>query len=291
MSDRTGSGRPPQGWELLIMGGGLAMLVGSFLQFLTVSSDADDRHWNAWSNAFNLFPVSAIVVLLGVAAAGELVLTRYTSSRLSERVGGFSWPEIRLLIGFLSTLTMLGYLVREIPSIGNGAGLFIVLIGAASLFAGGLAERRQKGGGAGGTRLDRRQPGNGDWLVMLSGGAMIIGSLLTVYGGDIKDATGWASNLFGVFTVPVLLGAVTAARVAMISFGNGGTQSQVAGIEWVRIQTLIGTWAAMMMIGFAVSDPGSGLEIDREAGFWIMFAAALGLAFGAYMREREARAS
>lgn len=96
---------------------GAVVLIGSFLPFVTASDtaigDVLEIDWNAWSNALNIFPVTGLVVLYAVVAAGHLALTRLADATLPERVLGLGWRDVRLLAGLLATVTMLGYLLRD----------------------------------------------------------------------------------------------------------------------------------------------------------------------------------
>ena len=308
-ADAGRPGTPIPQWELVVMISGAAVLIGSFLPFISISEGelgpgAPDFSWNAWSNALSLFPVSVLVVLYAVVAAGQLALARFTESTLPDRVAGFSWPELRLLSGMLATLTMVGYFARSWPGGGvdREIGLYVVTLGAIGLLVGAVMERGQSGHSASAEgEAGARQPTQGDIAIMVAGAAILLGSLLTVYTDVAAEGSGtgsaWAEGLFPLFVIPVVLGAAMAAQIALTTFGAARIPDRILGVEWNKVHLAFGVHAALMMLGFLVGTfyftvLGESIpEPEEGTGFWIMLVGALGLAGGAILRTRESTAS
>lgn len=312
---------PPRPWELIATAAGAVALVGSFLTFFSVPEEAlggadfsAGLSWSAWSNSFNLFPVAALVSLFAVAMGAQLALARYTGTTLPEEAGGFNWSELRLLLGVLGTLTMLGYLLRSFEIAGadlgveRGVGLWLVTLALVALLVSAVIERLEgRSPGAGRLRAGGELSQSGI-IIMVAGAALLIGSFLTVInieaGGESESLTAWSGWLFPLYFVPVLLGVVMAGQLALRTFASASLPERILGLGWEKIHLAFGAHAAVMMLGFLISEPflsifglnfaelaaaGGGEEVGvgKGIGFWIMLVAALGLAFGAFRRHGE----
>lgn len=271
------------------MASGLLMLIFSFLAWYKVE---DFDSWSAWSNAFNLFPLATLVVLIGAVLAAGVAASRFGGTSLPDRVGGFTWPDLRLLFGVLATLTLLAYVLRsfgEDAGIDKGIGLIITLLAAIGFLVGAVLERQEstpsavaeEAGGAG-------QPSPATLVLIGAGVLILIGSFLTAASSDGDSRSAWGEILFPLYTLPALLGVVIAAQVALAEF----TQTRIPallGVGWAKIRLAFAGWAALMMICLLVGRISvEGSEVSKGVGFWIMLIASIGLVVGAVMREGEA---
>jgi hypothetical protein len=132
--------------DIVILGAGVLMLVGSFLPFYKAETAAffaiSTQSWNAWSTAENqlLFPIATLVVLFGIAMAAHVALTTF-SVDLPRRPLGFTWDQIHLVLGFHATIIMFAFLLRDptFPaSIERSIGMWLMLLAAIGLLVGGV---------------------------------------------------------------------------------------------------------------------------------------------------------
>ena len=57
------------------------------------------------------------------------------------------------------------------------------------------------------------------------------------------------------------------------------------GFAWAQIHLLLGVWAAVMMLSFAVGNVVvSPLTLSKGTGFWLMLVGAIALAVGAIVQ-------
>ncbi len=310
---------------------GVVMLIASFLPFFKIGAEGlkEDLSWSAWSNALSLFPLATISVLLVIALAVQVAVARFSGAALPERVAGFGWPQIRLLVGVLVTLTMLAYLFRSFgedsdATASHGIGNYLAVLAGIGVIAGALMERSSSPASSGADPASGAAGGvtPGDWVLMASGVVLLIGSFLTVVGSDggeygVADSNAWGEGYFPLFVLPALLGVVVAVVAALQAFTGAHLPDRVLGVSWREIDLSFAGWAALMMICFLIGKLVFEFELDdfdipagfesqvsesdipqveasREVGFWVMLIASLGLSAGAFMRyrlpEREAGA-
>ena len=279
------------------MASGAVMLIFSFLAFYKVDGGdfVESDSWSAWSNAFNFFPLATLLVIAGVALAAEVAIRRFGNVSVPDRVAGFTWGQLRLIVGALATLVMLGYLLRSFGDAGGdgglskGIGLFLTTLAMIGLLVSAVMERSEAGAEPAAGAVGRHEPLPGDWLVIGGGVVILIGSFLNVVGGDFSDSTSaWGQGLFPLYTIPVLLGVVMAAQVAASAFADVRIPNRLLGFNWSQIHLVLAFFAAFMMVSFLigrVSIDGSGA--GKEIGFWFMLLASLALAAGAFLKAQE----
>jgi hypothetical protein len=125
--------------ELTIMIAGAVMLIGSFLSLYSGGGST-----SAWSS--HLFPLATLMPIYGVIMGGEIALTRFTSVKLPERIGGFTWEQLHLALAIFAALLALSFLIVKNP--GLGGGVFIELIAAAGLVYGAVLLQKERHTGA-----------------------------------------------------------------------------------------------------------------------------------------------
>lgn len=131
MADR---GQPtPAEWAIL--GGGAAALIGSFLEFALERS--------AWGRVW--FPIVTLIPVYCVVMAVHVAITRFASANLPDRVAGFSWEQLHLVLGFFATLMALFWLVAGEDL---GPGIWLMLLGAAAALVGAVMNQRERATGA-----------------------------------------------------------------------------------------------------------------------------------------------
>lgn len=282
--------------EIVVIAGGVLMLIFSFLAWYKLDETAftEGQSWSAWSNAFNLFPLATLIVIVGALLAVAVAATRIGGIALPDKLFGFTWSEARLTFGLLATLTLIAYLIRSFGAgsgFSKGIGLYIATAGAICILVGAVIERL----GAASDAEPSRPAGSGSGgpspaaLVLLGAGVLIlIGSFLAAVSSDGDSKSAWGEGFFPLYTLPALLGVVIAAQAALAEFASVRLPA-VLGLSWSKIRLSFGAWALLMMVCFLLGRVVvEGAEISKGVGFWIMLVAAIGLLVGAVMREQEA---
>jgi hypothetical protein len=131
--DRTSSPTPA---ELTIMIAGAVMLIGSFFDFA--------GSVNAWGTY--LFPVATLLPLYGTVMALEIGLTKFANVSLPQRVVGFTWEQMHLVLGILAGFMAVGWLVTDISS--RGFGYWLEVLGGIAVAAGAVVLQRERNTGA-----------------------------------------------------------------------------------------------------------------------------------------------
>ena len=126
--------------ELIIMIAGAVMLVASFLKFAQV----DVNSASAWGQY--LFPIATLLPLYGVIMAAEIALTKFSTVKLPEKLVGFTWEQVHLVLGLLAGLMAIGWLITDIR--GKGIGYWLEVLGGIALAVGALMMQRERQTGA-----------------------------------------------------------------------------------------------------------------------------------------------
>lgn len=121
--------------EIAILAGGVVALVGSFLDFAGETS--------AWGSGW--FPVVTLIPLYGVVMALHVALTKFASVDLPDRIVGFTWEQLHLVLGFFAALMSLFWLVAAEDT---GAGLWLMLLGSIALVVGAVMLQNERSTGA-----------------------------------------------------------------------------------------------------------------------------------------------
>jgi hypothetical protein len=131
----------PTPGELVGIGAGVVLLVGSFLPFYSLDvAGFRSEDLSAWSNDLNLFPLTTLVVLLGVATAARLAVARFGSA---PDAAWMRWGEYDLVLGVLAAITVLAYMFRDLGPYDSGIGAWLVLVGALALAVSAVMRNRE----------------------------------------------------------------------------------------------------------------------------------------------------
>jgi hypothetical protein len=126
----------------------------------------------------------------------------------------------------------------------------------------------------------------GNLVILVAGVAILLGSFLPFYKFAGTSFNAWSTDvfLFGVATLPALLGVIMAAQVALTAFANANLPRRVLGFTWDQIHVAFGFQATVTMVAFFVRDK---TILDFGIGFFLMLLASIALLVGAIMRQRE----
>jgi hypothetical protein len=122
--------RQPTVVEIVMFAGGVVTFIFSFLHFVA------DR--NAWSSDFfGLFPITALIALVGLAMAVFVALELFVGFRLGTFLT-FNHKQIYVTWGIFAGGLMLCYLIMDKHGADTGAGLWLMLIGSLAMAAGSI---------------------------------------------------------------------------------------------------------------------------------------------------------
>jgi hypothetical protein len=135
--------------NIVILAAGVVMLVGSFLDFYSISGFGGKASFSAWSggSGFGIFGIATVVVLCGVVMAAQVGITAFASGvTVPDKVLGLTWDQIHLALGFQAALMMLAFLIRSKGPLSFGIGFWFMLLAGIALLVG--AVMRVTGAGA-----------------------------------------------------------------------------------------------------------------------------------------------
>jgi hypothetical protein len=125
---------------------------------------------------------------------------------------------------------------------------------------------------------DRQSPTPGEIVIMAAGAVMVIFSFLHFAG----DRSTWQSPFFPIATLLPLYGLVMGLQVALTRFAGVDLPDSVLGFTWEQIHLALGAMAALMAIGWLLTDYG-----DKQIGEWFEILGGIALVVGAVMLQRE----
>ena len=122
--------RQPTVVEIVMFAGGVVTFIFSFLHFV------DDV--NAWSSdAFGLFPITALIALVGLAMAVFVALELFAGFQLGTFLT-FNQKQIYVTWGIFAGGLMLCYLIMDKHGVDTGVGLWLMLIGSLAMAVGSI---------------------------------------------------------------------------------------------------------------------------------------------------------
>jgi hypothetical protein len=129
--------------EKLIVGGGILMLIASFLPWYRVSfADILTISRNGWESPGAIWSILATII--AVALAATIVAVKFGNVTLPD-LGSITWGQLYLGAGALVGLLILLKLINESSSISYG--FFLGIIAAGAIAAGGyLVYTEEKSG-------------------------------------------------------------------------------------------------------------------------------------------------
>lgn len=294
--DAAGDGTSPgaaklSGGEVVIVGGGALLLIGSFLEWFGADNRAFSVSWSGWTNSLSMFPLVPLSAALGVSVALAVLLEKYSEVSVPSQLAGLRRSDVEPVVAVLIALTTLSYPLRSIEGIDPGVGAWLGSVGAAALAVGTFMRRKELDhpmtpddqGATGETR-------NAAYAVLGGAAAILLGSILDIFKfPDEAGNSAWTTGLFPLTLLPVFLGLVVAVPVGLEITGNGAQPKSVAGISWRVVRPLFALWTAIMMLCLLVGEPfvsGVGVDVSREPGFWLMLLGSAALAGGSIAIHR-----
>jgi hypothetical protein len=122
--------RQPTVVEIVMFAGGVVTFIFSFLHFV-----ADLNAWS--SDAFGLFPITALIAIVGLAMAVFVALEVFVDFRLGTFLT-FTYKQVYVTWGIFNGGLMLCYLIMDKHGVDAGAGLWLMLIGSLAMAVGSI---------------------------------------------------------------------------------------------------------------------------------------------------------
>lgn len=116
---------------------------------------------------------------------------------------------------------------------------------------------------------------------------MLLFSFFAFFKFGDNSYSAWSGDVPGLFPIslyPVLFGVAMAAQIALTRFANVKLPDHVLGFTWKQIHLILGAFAALLMLGYLITEKGSA---DFGFGFFIMLLGSIALVVGAVMYRNE----
>lgn len=125
---------------------------------------------------------------------------------------------------------------------------------------------------------DQQSPTPGEITIMAAGAVMIIFSFVSFAG----DTSTWGKGLFPIATLLPLYGLIMGLQIALTRFASLKLPDSVLGFSWEQVHLALGAMAAVMAVGWLLTDYGS-----KQVGMWFEIIGGIALVVGAVMLQRE----
>jgi hypothetical protein len=125
---------------------------------------------------------------------------------------------------------------------------------------------------------DQQSPTPGEITIMAAGAVMIIFSFVSF----ANDRSAWGRGLFPIATLLPLYGLVMGLQVALTKFTPLRLPRSLLGFTWEQIHLALGAMAALMAIGWLLTDAG-----NKQIGMWFEILGGIALVVGAVLLQQE----
>ena len=135
--------------DIIIMAAGAVMLIASFLTFYEVKAFGGSISSTAWGgdSGLKMWPLCWWPVLFGVLMAVHVAITKFANVKLPEQILDFTWNQIHFVLGAISALLMLCFLLQKFPggvSVDKGIGFWGMLLASAGLVVGAVMRMQEQ---------------------------------------------------------------------------------------------------------------------------------------------------
>jgi hypothetical protein len=131
--------------NLVIVGAGAVMILGSFLPFWKINVPAElgaDVSYTAWSRV-NFFPVTIIPVLCAAVMIAGVALRAVLHLARPNRLFGFTWDQVYFACAAQAAFLMLAFTIEGHPGFQLGTGFYLMLAAAFALVVGAVMRTRE----------------------------------------------------------------------------------------------------------------------------------------------------
>lgn len=130
--------------EKVILIAASVLLIDSFLPWYSVDLGFASVSRNGWQSPGGFY--SLLAVLLGVVMGAQIVVARFTSASIPDKLGTLSWPRVHMIGGIASLALVVIKFLSENEF--TAFGFYLGILCAAGLCAGGVMLNNAAGAGA-----------------------------------------------------------------------------------------------------------------------------------------------
>lgn len=134
--------------EKIVAGAGVLLLIDSFLPWYSVDIKSYGIGYsytrNGWQSPGSLF--SLLAVLLGVAMAAQVIVTKLGLAELPDKLGNFSWGQVHMFAGIAALALIVIKYLNESSYV--GIGMWIGFLCGAGLAFGGFTINKERASAA-----------------------------------------------------------------------------------------------------------------------------------------------
>jgi hypothetical protein len=124
--------------NITILAAGAVMLIAAFLPFYSFLGHTV----SAFDKGVRF--IALVPVLFGVVMAVQVALVAFAPNvKLPERIAGFTWDQIHLVLGFQAAIMMLAFLIRDTLFLDKDTGFYLMLLAAIALLVGAILRTRE----------------------------------------------------------------------------------------------------------------------------------------------------
>jgi hypothetical protein len=124
---------------LAMMIGGLVLLIGVFLPWISIDTPFGDVTESGFSTDGGPGFLGIFAFLIALAVGGVVALKTFANVALPDQVLGFSWNQIWLMLSLSATLITVG---RLLGAEGTGIGLVLSAIASIAMLVGAFLETK-----------------------------------------------------------------------------------------------------------------------------------------------------
>lgn len=308
-------GRPDAGRYVVFVSAAV-LLVASLLTLYEIdleNEEADqgaalfggfiETSWKAWSDAWSIFPLVPIVLVLAVVGAVWLAAEHADGMNVPVRVLGVSAAGVRVILGLLAVLTMAAYVLRTFvaggdEALGLGVGGWLLLAGSIGYLVGAILDGKGKTDSP--VAPAAPEPSAPSSLVIFASAIVVLGaSFLPAVGaaggfaGDGNEnetLNAWGEGFRPVYGLPTVAAVVVAVLLVIHQRGTAQAPMGIGSDVW---RWAFSGFALLSAISLLIGNPvfgAFGNFIDVEFGQYLTLLGTAGLVTGCFMERSAGRA-
>jgi hypothetical protein len=125
---------------------------------------------------------------------------------------------------------------------------------------------------------DQQSPTPGEITIMAAAAVMLVFSFVSFAG----NTSSWGKGLFPIATLLPLYGVIMGLQIALTKYASLKLPHSILGFTWEQIHLALGAMAALMAIGWLLTDYG-----NKQIGMWFEILGGIALVVGALLLQRE----
>jgi hypothetical protein len=128
---------------LMLIGGGVVLLLGTFLDWVSVDSGFGDFGANAWDTDF--FGLLGIVAaLIGLVIGGSVAARQFGNMTMPGLPFGFTHAQLHIVLSLFAVIITIGFVIRG----DVGIGLWLSTLASIVMIVGAVMEANETAGDA-----------------------------------------------------------------------------------------------------------------------------------------------